>query len=52
MTAAWGHGAISVDAPEKGWRCPECGKRARRDTGRALYADGSVRCSDCAGRAS
>lgn len=49
MKTPWGWGAIAVDIPPKGWRCPHCGKISRRkDGGRHTYLFGEPRCTPCA----
>jgi hypothetical protein len=43
----WGWGALAVDTAPKGWRCPCCGQKVRKDAGRHFYPF-TVACTDCA----
>lgn len=46
----WGWGAVSVSGAQKGWVCPECSSKPRKDQGAHTMPDGRVICSGCARR--
>lgn len=44
----WGLGAATVVMRPKGWTCPRCSTRYRREVGMHVYQDGDVACTACA----